>query len=271
MKQSPYDRIAADYDTHWSVHVAQPQAKLTEQLNLSRGLRCADLGCGTGVDTIEMLRRVTPGEVLAVDPSAAMLETAAQRARAAGLELPIRCQSAEQFAQASEEHSFDVISLRFTLGYLDWRTVLPVLPRLLRPGGRVGILTILASSAPQAHETYREMVRDLGLLDVSLTAVPSIAEILERLELGGATQEMAWTRRLRLTFPSGEQLAHFLRESGIATHPALSALPDGVAQALWRNFAERIEVYREADGVPLDFELGGLVARRTLQDELGSR
>jgi ubiquinone/menaquinone biosynthesis C-methylase UbiE len=262
MQQSPYDRIATDYDTHWSVHVTEPQVKLTDQLRLSRGLRCVDLGCGTGVDTLAMLQRVTPGEVIAVDPSATMLETATQRARDAGLELRTRCQSAEQFLNTSEEHSFDVISMRFTLGYLDWRTVLPALPRLLRRGGRLGILTILASSAPQAYGTYREMVSELGLLDVPLSAVPSIAQIVERLALGGATPEATWTQSLRLIFPSGEQLAHFLRESGIATHPALSALPAVIAQALWRSFAERIEVYREADGVPLDFELGGVVARR---------
>jgi len=258
-----YDRIAPDYDHQWSTHVTEPQAKLTDQLSLSRGLHCADLGCGTGVDTLEMLRRVSPGDVLAVDPSDAMLQAAVRRARAAGFVLQTRHQTVEQFAESAQERSFDVISLRFTLGYLDWRPTLPRLMRLLRSEGRIGILTILASSAPQAHATYRAMARDFQFNELPVTGAPSVDQIVERLELGGATTRCAWTQPLRLVFASGEQLATFLRESGIATHPTLSALPAPIAKALWRNFAERIEVYREADGIPLDFELGGVVGVAT--------
>lgn len=261
MLNAAYDRISADYDAHWSVHVSEPQARLTEHMRLASGERCADLGCGTGIDTVEMLKRVSPGQVLAVDPSSVMLEAAQRRARAAGLTLQTCCQTAEDFLQTSPDRSFDLISMRFTLGYLDWRSALPELPRLLRSGGRIGVLAILASSAPQAYATYRDMVRDLGLPQVTLTAVPSVDEIVEGLvSRSELVSQVAWQQKLRLTFSSGERLAHFLRDSGIATHPALSALPEQAARLLWRVFAERIEAYREADGIPLDFELGGVVA-----------
>jgi ubiquinone/menaquinone biosynthesis C-methylase UbiE len=259
MRALSYDRIAAEYDTHWSVHVAEPQARLTEQLQLVSGLRCADIGCGTGVDTVDMLKRVAPGEVFAVDPSSAMLAVAAQRARQAGLKLQTRCESAEEFLQRSPEQSFDVITLRFTLGYLDWRKWLPRLARQLRPGGRLGIVTILATSAPQAYETYAEMRREWRLPDVKRSGAPSVEQIVDC--LAGTTPEATWTHSLRLTFATGEQAAHFLRESGIATHPLLSALPAPLSKALWRHFAKRIESRREPDGIPLDFDLGGVVVR----------
>ncbi|MET0286595.1 MAG: methyltransferase domain-containing protein [Polyangiales bacterium] len=257
MEALPYDRIAAEYDAHWSVHVADPQVRLTEQLRLASGLRCADIGCGTGVDTVDMLKRVTPGQVLAVDPSRAMLAVAAQRARQAGLALETLCASAEEFVQRSPEHGFDVVTLRFTLGYLDWRAALPRLARQLRPGGRLGILTILASSAPQAYAVYGEMVRELNLPAVALSGAPSVTQIVE--QLSGCAPESTWTQSLRLRFATGEQLAQFLRESGIATHPLLAALPAPVERALWQKFAERIEAYREPGGIPLDFDLGGVV------------
>jgi ubiquinone/menaquinone biosynthesis C-methylase UbiE len=260
MRALSYDRIAAQYDDHWSVHVAEPQARLTEQLQLVAGLRCADIGCGTGVDTVDMLKRVSPGEVFAVDPSSAMLAVAAQRARDAGLRLQTRCESAEEFVRGHPEQSFDIITLRFTLGYLDWRKWLPKLARQLRPGGRLGILTILATSAPQAYETYSSMVRDWRLPEVFRSGAPSVAEIAER--LAGTTAEATWTHSLRLTFATGEQVSQFLRESGIAMHPLLSALPAAMSRALWKKFSDRIEVHREADGIPLDFDLGGVVVRR---------
>jgi ubiquinone/menaquinone biosynthesis C-methylase UbiE len=84
-----------------------------------------------------------------------MLETARRRAQAAGYALTTACQVADEFLAAATSESFDIITLRFCLGYLDWRTALLQLPRLLRPGGRVDILTILASAIQ-----YRSLDRE---------------------------------------------------------------------------------------------------------------
>jgi ubiquinone/menaquinone biosynthesis C-methylase UbiE len=259
LMRASYDRIATDYDALWSVHVRAPQERLTRELELSRGLHCADLGCGTGLDTLDMLMRVAPGEVLGVDLSDGMLEAARQRAHAAGYALGTSCQAVDEFLRTAESGSFDVITMRFCLGYLDWREALLRLPRLLRPGGRLGILTILANSAPQAYATYRGMVSELGLPAVAVPT-PTADEISAQLRIGGAAIRAAWTHSFRLWFESGTRMASWLQQSGVATHPALSALPVQVAASLWAYFAERVEAYREADGVPLDFELVGLVA-----------
>jgi ubiquinone/menaquinone biosynthesis C-methylase UbiE len=255
-----YDRIVADYDSRWSVYVAEPQRRLTRELQLTPGDRCADLGCGTGIDTLELLRHAAPGEVVGVDCSPAMLESARTRAHAAGYALTTVCEGADDFIAHGEAASFDVISLRFCLGYLDWRTALPQAARLLRAGGRIGILTILASSAPQAYSTYKQMVADIGLPDVPLTALASIDQITDQLAFGGAVLKSAWRHDFRLEFESGEELAGWLQSSGIATSPALPALPTAATQALWQSFADRLEAFREGDIVPLDFHLAGVVA-----------
>jgi ubiquinone/menaquinone biosynthesis C-methylase UbiE len=255
-----YDRLAPDYEAQWSVHVQEPQQRLTEQLSLSRGERCADLGCGTGADTLEMLRRVAPGEVWAVDCSTAMLESARRRAHAAGFDLLTRCQGADEFIAGCEDAAFDVMSVRFCLGYMDWATALPRLPRLLRRGGRIGILTILASSAPQAYATYRQMSAEHGVSEVPLSALASLDQIEANLRLGGANMRAAWTHSFRLWFGSGAALAAWLQASGIATSPLLAALPAPVRELLWAAFASRIESLREPAGIPLDFDLAGAIA-----------
>lgn len=259
LMQAAYDQIAEDYDRR-SAYLRAPQRRLTAALGLTKGLRCADLGCGTGLETLDMLQCVAPGEVVAVEPSAGMLEAAERRAHAAGLALTTCCRGAEEFVAEADAGSFDVITLRFCVGYLDWRATLPSLPRLLRPRGRIGLLTNLASSAHQAYATYQEMVRELGLPDVAITAPPSLALIEEQLKRGGAQIDTSWTHRFRLWFSSGSEMASWLRESGLATHPALQALPSALAEALWQRFAERIEARREQEGLPLDLAFAGVVA-----------
>jgi ubiquinone/menaquinone biosynthesis C-methylase UbiE len=258
-----YDGIAMDYDQHWSVHVREPQQRLTRELALRPGLRCADLGCGPGLDTVEMLRAVAPGQVVAVDNSQVMLITAQQRARAAGLELTLCREEAGAFITAMTERSYDVISLRFCLGYLDWSSLLPRLPLALRAGGRLGLLTILSTSAPQAYAAYETMVRSIGLPSVVRSAPASLSEMEELLRASGATLQSGWTHSFRLMFSSGDQLARFLRDTGLATHPLLDQLSDIAATALWQRFAEVVEWQRTAEGIPLDFDLAGLIATRS--------
>lgn len=46
------------------------------RLSLDRAKRIADLGCGTGEDTVELARRSAAGAALGLDSSAAMIERA---------------------------------------------------------------------------------------------------------------------------------------------------------------------------------------------------
>ncbi|HEX4355350.1 MAG TPA: class I SAM-dependent methyltransferase, partial [Polyangiales bacterium] len=236
--------------------------RLTRDLALSPGLRCADIACGTGVDTLDLLSLTAPSEVVAVDCSPAMLDEAKRRADAAGFDLATRCEEAEDFIAVSEPASFDVITLRFCLGYLEWRDALARLPRLLRRAGRIGLITSLSSSAPQAYAIYQELGAELGVPAIPISAPTSIDEIDRALRTGDALPMKIWTHALRLRFGSGEEMARWLQVSGIATHPALDALPRELAQHLWQRFADRVERYRIGSSVPLDFDVAGIVATK---------
>jgi ubiquinone/menaquinone biosynthesis C-methylase UbiE len=259
-----YDRIAEYYDLQWSGHVRAPQRRLTDSLGLQAGQRCADLGCGTGIDTLDMAERVAPAEVVAVDCSLAMLEAVARRAQGAGLRISTCHEGAEEFLETAERGSFDVLSLRFCLGYLDWHAVLARVPQLLAPGGRVGILTILASSAPQAYRTYGEMMRELGIPEAPLTALESLPQLTQGLEHAGLQIGDAWVESFRLSFGSGPELATWLRTSGIATAEGLPSAPASLLDLLWADFGRRVEAQREDDVVPLDFHIAGVVARAVI-------
>lgn len=256
-----YDGLVEEYDETWSIHVKEPQQRLTRELCLRPGLRCVDVGCGTGVDTLEMLRITAPGEMVAVDCSSLMLDSAQRRAQKANLSLTTVCKDAATFITESTPASFDVVSLRFCLGYLDWRALLATTSELVRPSGRLGILTILATSAPQAYHAYEEMIRSMGLPKVTRSAPQSLTEIERALEGTGCELESQWLHPFRLMFATGRELARFLSQSGLATHPLLDQLPQEAASMLWNRFAELLELQRTPSGIPLDFELAGVVAR----------
>jgi ubiquinone/menaquinone biosynthesis C-methylase UbiE len=255
-----YDRIADEYDGS-TEHLLEAQHRLTSSLSIAPGDRCLELGCGTGVHALDLAQRSSGGEVVGVDLSSAMLETTRRRAAERGLKVTTVCLGAEEFARSAPAGSFDVITLRFCLGYVDWRILLSELPRLLRPGGRIGILANSSRSGSQAYETYRAMVSDLGIEDVARTT-PESLEVLEQLLVAaGGTINDAWSEAFRLWFPSGEEAGRWLRESGHASHPALEALPETFVAALWQAFASRMERHREPAGLPIDFEVLGLAAR----------
>ena len=262
--QKTYDKVAAAYDDLWSKNVAEPNAKLTKQLALKKGDRLVDLACGTGVFTLDMARHVVPGETVGVDYSAGMLDAAKELAAQAGLAR--NCSwihaKAEDFITTAPAASVDVLSFRFALAYIDWKNVLPQIGPMMRKGGRVGILTSLAGSIPQAWDLYRKFTEGFGEAEFPSPVPNTTAELNEALEKGGLRVEDSWEFDIRLWFDTGMQAATWMRESGYATHPSLGTVSPDAMEGLMQLFAAGMEGFREEKGVPLDLLVAGSIAVR---------
>ena len=281
--------MAEAYDDLWSPHVVRPNARLTRALRIRPGDRIADLACGTGVYTLDMAAAAAPGEVVAVDYSEGMLSGARARAEAAGLDLALVHARAEAFIADCAPATFDVVSLRFLLAYIDWSEVLPRTARLLRAGGRVGVMTSVTTSVPQFYQLYDKfrgsvepvwklykhnrrdipetwkMFRSLRetFADGKFIAVPDSAEtVARRLAAGGLVPTETWTEDIRLWFESGDAAVYWIRNSGYATHPALDHVGPKAVRFLEDLFAAGMETFREEKGVPLDLVIGGVVAEK---------
>lgn len=257
-----YDQIADDYDDRWSRHVELPQKRLTRDLELRSGQRLMDLACGTGRDTVDMLARVTPGEVVAVDCSAGMLKAAERLAESHGFRLSMIHSTAEDAVAKSPDQSFDVVSLRFALAYLNWQSFFGEIHRVLRPGGRLGILTSLATCLPQSREVLTEILKELGGPPLDSNVPESSPMLLDALTAQGFSIHHHWVHPFRLWFDSGARATQWLRDSGYVTHPRLESIPKEILAVIVNLFSERMERFREARGIPLDFELAGVVATR---------
>jgi len=129
----------------------QAQATGLELLQVQPGERVFELGCGAGAALVVLVRAAGPaGRVVGLDLSPRMIHLAAARLRRAGLaqraDLVVADASAIPFADAS----FDAVFMSFTLELFDTPEIPLVLAqcgRVLRPGGRIGVVS-LSRAAP---------------------------------------------------------------------------------------------------------------------------
>ncbi len=144
--KSFYNKIAKFYDL-MSEHTEQPMRDIgMELLAAQAGETILEIGFGTGHCLVEFARAVGPsGSVLGVDLSEAMVEQATALLKKEGLDnhVDLRCGDAAQLP--FEPDSIDGIFTCFTLELFDTpelATVLAEWRRVLRPGGRLAVVSI---------------------------------------------------------------------------------------------------------------------------------
>ena len=138
--RSMFDRIAPVYDLMnrvMTVGLDQRWRRLTVRLVVSQGDRVLDACCGTGDLAIAAWKKAGAGHVVGLDFSERMLERA--RRKAPELEFV----QGDVLALPFEDASFDSAVVGFGVRNVDdLEAALKELRRVLRPGGRVGILEI---------------------------------------------------------------------------------------------------------------------------------
>ncbi len=139
LEGAAYDRVAAAYDaTFTDIRVRGPEwAWLSARV--PPGARLLDLGCGTGALLRALEDRGVDG--VGADVSAAMLEQARRRRPGGsfvhldGPTLPL------------PDRSLDLVVSLLSWRYVDWDPMLAEVARVLRPGGRLLVVDMVASPA----------------------------------------------------------------------------------------------------------------------------
>ncbi|MDY0167462.1 MAG: methyltransferase domain-containing protein [Thermoguttaceae bacterium] len=133
---SSYDRISGGYNEAWTHHMRHLTDELIDRLELHPGQLALDLTCGTGYATRCVAAR-TGGRVIGVDASEGMLA----QARA---DCPEPCEFIQadilDYLKSVPPDSFDRVTCCWGLGYSKPLGVLRHVRRVLKPGGRVGII-----------------------------------------------------------------------------------------------------------------------------------
>ncbi len=131
-----YNNISASYDIAWTNHMRDITESLIGRLNLQKGDKAADLACGTGFATGLIAGKIS-GKVIGVDASKGMLEQAEKN-------YGDRCEFINrdivEFLAGLPDESLDLVTCCWGLGYSKPFSVLKQIKRVLKKGGRVGIV-----------------------------------------------------------------------------------------------------------------------------------
>ncbi|HQU15269.1 MAG: class I SAM-dependent methyltransferase [Gammaproteobacteria bacterium] len=152
-----FDRLAAGYDHEALRFFAFCADQLVQRLAVSTGQKILDVATGTGAAALTAAQLAGPdGRVIGIDLSEAMLDRAAEKARALGL-------------RNIDLHLMDAESLEFRAGYFDgvmcgfglffvsdMARALGEWHRVLRPGGTV----VFSAFAPGAFEPLAALFFD---------------------------------------------------------------------------------------------------------------
>jgi SAM-dependent methyltransferase len=127
-----FDVAAEAYDRFMGRYSLQLSAQLADLAGVRRGELVIDVGCGPGALTAELVTRLGPAAVTAVDPSAPFV--AAARARYPGVD--VRRASAEQLP--FPDHAFDAALAQLVVHFMsDPVAGLVEMGRVTRPDGVV--------------------------------------------------------------------------------------------------------------------------------------
>jgi demethylmenaquinone methyltransferase/2-methoxy-6-polyprenyl-1,4-benzoquinol methylase len=139
-----FDRIAPVYDAMNRVMTAgldRRWRRITAEAVVARGDRVLDAACGTG--DLALADAKAGGEVTGLDFSPAMLERARRKAP------QLEWVEGDALALPFEDGSFDAATVGFGVRNLDdLEAGLRELRRVLRPGGRLGVLEITRPRGP---------------------------------------------------------------------------------------------------------------------------
>jgi len=132
-----WDLAADRYESLWQGPLAAAQASLLDAAALQLGERVLDVACGTGLVSFAAAARVgAEGQVLGVDLSARMIETARARAALVGC-AHATFERIDAEALDLPDAGFDVALCALGLMYLpDADRAIAEMHRVLRPGGR---------------------------------------------------------------------------------------------------------------------------------------
>jgi len=158
-----YSRVAAVYDAWtWFTESKSLHAGL-ERARIRDGEAVLELAVGTGVAFREILRRNPSGRNVGIDLTAVMLERARHKAERSGV--PFDLQVGDVRSLTFDDGTFDLVVNNNMLGLLPQADLVPTLAemaRVLRPGGRLVIVTMTRPATRFAEWIYRVGAEWLG-------------------------------------------------------------------------------------------------------------
>ncbi len=180
-----FDVAAAAYDSFMGRYSSLLSPQLADLAGIHDGQRALDVGCGPGALTSELVRRLGPANVAAVDPSASFVEAAA--ARNPGVD--VRQASAEDLP--FDNGAFDAALAQLVVHFMaDPVAGLSEMARVTRPGGVVAASVWDHGGGQGPLGTFWNAARELdqGVNDESTLAGVREGHLVELFRAAGLSE-----------------------------------------------------------------------------------
>ncbi|HEY5845664.1 MAG TPA: methyltransferase domain-containing protein [Microlunatus sp.] len=219
--------------------------ELVAAVDLAPGSRVLDVATGTGHVAIATARAFCP--TTGIDYVAGLVDTAARRAAAEGLDIAFEVGDAEALPY-DDDHFDYVLSAIGTMFTADHRRAADEMVRVCRPGGRIGMANWTSSGfvGRMLQTVGRYVTPPAGAMPPTRWGDPQVVAEL----LGGQVDDLhTWTTAVRQRFLSTEHYADFFLTNYGPTLKAAAKL-DQTQRAAFRtdlvNLAEEFNL--AADG-----------------------
>ncbi|HMK46982.1 MAG TPA: methyltransferase domain-containing protein [Methanocella sp.] len=264
MSSVEYDtpELAEKYDA-----LSDPQyksgVKLVDMLGLSEGDRVLDLGCGTGRLTLYAAGKVGPaGKVVGIDPAPPRIEIARKKLASrspTNIEFNVRgSDDLEGFAR----DQFHVAYLSSVLNWIpDKNTTIRELFRILKPGGRIGIVSEDGKNElPIEQAIYQRLTRepyagqfgDIKDIKKSMSDIrkpASSEEIGQILRMTGFQSVDIQASVQRITWATAAEFVEFMDASSFG--PYRKYLSDSILEEIRKDIEDGLEKIMTPKGLIL--------------------
>lgn len=148
-------------------HTIRALNTVKSNMNLAEPWRVLDVGCGTGIHTIQLARAIT-GTITALDRHPAFLETLKNRVKEEKLAERIECIRGDMAAMDFEPESFDLIWAEGSIFIMGLERGLTSWKHLLKTGGFIALTDVFLFSRdiPEEVKSFWNQV-DPNILDIS--------------------------------------------------------------------------------------------------------
>jgi trans-aconitate 2-methyltransferase len=215
----------------------RPARELLARVPLERAARVADLGCGPGNSTELLVGRFPGAQVVGVDNSPNMLDSARTRLPGTRFELA-------DIAQWSPAEPFELVYTNATLQWVrGHETLFPRLYALLPPGGvlavqmpdNLGEPSHRAMRELAARQPYAAHIGDPEALRAPVLSVGGYYDLLA----GQGAQVDVWHTVYQHTMASAEAVVEWVRATGL--RPFVDRLPADLQPAYLADYQQMID------------------------------
>ena len=257
--RNPWDDAACGWDRHSSVirtWLAAATVALLDGARIGAGQRVLDLAAGAGDQTLDIAHRVgRGGSVLATDLSARIIEQAARRLKAAGMD-NVRTRCADMQELGLEGENFDAAVSR--LGLMFCARPLRALQQAhaaLAPGARLAALVFSGVDANPCVATALWIAREHAgappadpRTPGSIFSLGCPRRLHGLLEMAGFVETEVQTITAPMRLAGCADYIAFVQDAGSPVIATLRALGEPQRRRAWAEIAAALDRFESADG-----------------------